>query len=161
MICDSHKLCNSPLVLGGLGWPAGCPACAGLGWPGQGWLLGHSYAALYSRIIPCKKCHRIPQSRKFLIHRCCWASLLAGQLAARPILAWVDPGRADFWVTHMLLYINELFQLVCLFVCFQHGKIKRRRIPWSRKLVSYWLRPSLPVTRFFFFLFYNFSITLS
>ena len=51
MICDSHKLCNSPLVLGGL----------------------------------------------------------AGQLAARPVLAWVDPGRADFWVTHMLLYIHELF----------------------------------------------------
>ena len=57
MICDSHKLCNSPLVLGGL----------------------------------------------------------AGQLAARPVLAWVDPGRADFWVTHMptyiLLYIHELVQL--------------------------------------------------
>ena len=56
MICDSHKLCNSPLVLGGL----------------------------------------------------------AGQLAARPVLAWVDPGRADFWVTHMptymLLYIQELVQ---------------------------------------------------
>ena len=57
MICDSHKLCNSPLVLGGL----------------------------------------------------------AGMLAARPVLAWVDPGRADFWVTHMptyiLLYIHELVQL--------------------------------------------------
>ena len=56
MICDSHKLCNSPLLLGGL----------------------------------------------------------AGQLAARPVLALVDPGRADFWVTHMptymLLYIHELVQ---------------------------------------------------
>ena len=50
MICDSHKLCNSPLLLGGQ----------------------------------------------------------AGQLAARPVLAWVDPGRADFWVTHMLLYIHEI-----------------------------------------------------
>jgi hypothetical protein len=30
------------------------------------------------------------------------------------VLAWVDPGRADFWVTHMptyiLLYIHELVQ---------------------------------------------------
>ena len=49
----------------------------------------------------------------FVIHRWCWAGW-AGQLAARPVLAWVDPGRADFWVTHMptymLLYIHELGQ---------------------------------------------------